>query len=254
MEKFVALFDAHIGSERDGSRHKVLLHDPKAISVAMQFIRDFQPDHVVLGGDMLDCGAISHHNRGKAGKVEGLRLLADAKDCESLIIRPLKKQIKGRKIFHIGNHEDWLKDLTDEVPALEGIVDVRSLLHLDSSWEVVEQGKTSRIGKVIFVHGDQIKGGQNPAKWAVDAYNKNIFFGHHHTHQAFTKVSALDQNGHTGTAVPCLCKKNPAYGEGSPNRWIQGFLYGFVDKAFFNAYVVVIIDGTCMVHGKVYKA
>ena len=53
MEKFVALFDMHWGYERDGSRHKVPLHDQKAISVAMQFIEDFKPDHVILGGDTL---------------------------------------------------------------------------------------------------------------------------------------------------------------------------------------------------------
>jgi hypothetical protein len=105
---------------------------------------------------------------------------------------------------------------------------------------------------MVFVHGDQIKGGQNPAKWAVDAYNRNIFFGHHHTHQAFTKVTALDTNGHTGTAVPCLCKRDPNYGEGSPNRWMQGFLYGWYDSKGFNATVVIIINGRAIIEGKTY--
>lgn len=252
MESFVALFDAHVGSELKGG-HKMTLHDPKAVSVAMQFVADFKPRHVVLGGDMLDCGAVGHHNKGKAGKLEGLRILGDAKTLRELVLTPLEQIVKGRLVYHVGNHEDWLSDLVDEIPGLDGIVDVKSILSLGRRWEVIPQGETSTLGKMVFAHGDQIKGGQNPAKWAVDAYNRNIFFGHHHTHQAFTKVSALDLNGHTGTAVPCLCRKNPQYGEGSPNRWIQGFLYGWFDSKIFNAYVAVIINGQCIANGKAYQ-
>lgn len=252
MESFVALFDAHVGSELRGG-HKITLHDPKAINAAMKFIQDFKPRHVILGGDMLDCAAIGHHNKGKAGKIEGLRILSDAKTLRDLVIEPLEAQVKGRLVYHEGNHEDWLNDLVAEMPGLDGIVDVRSVLKLSKKWEVIPCGDASKLGKMVFVHGDQIKGGQNPAKWAVDAYGRNIFFGHHHTHQAHTKVTSLDLNGHTGTAVPCLCKKNPGYGEGSPNRWIQGFLYGWFDHQAFNAFVVIIINGKCFINGKVYQ-
>src|SRR5438093_154416 len=122
MEKFVALFDAHWGYEINSSRHKVPLHDEKAVSVAMQFIADFKPDHVVLGGDMLDCGSISHHCKGIAGQLEGLRLITEAKECRDAIVKPLEQQIKGRLIYHIGNHEDWLNDAIDEQPTLDGII------------------------------------------------------------------------------------------------------------------------------------
>ena len=68
VEKFVFLTDIHWGYERDGSRHKVPLHDERAVSIAMQFIADFKPDHVILGGDILDCGSVSHHRRGRVGQ------------------------------------------------------------------------------------------------------------------------------------------------------------------------------------------
>lgn len=254
MEKFVALFDIHWGCERDGSRHKVPLHDEKAVNVALKFIADFKPDHVVLGGDILDCGAISHHTRGRVGQLEGLRLLADAQACRERVIKPLEDSVgKGRLIYHIGNHEDWLTDLTDELPALDGIVDINALLKL-KKWEIIEPGKASRLGKLTFVHGDTVKGGQNPAKWAVDAYERNIRFGHHHTFQMATKTTPVDQNGHTGIAVPCLCKKGPRYGEGAPNKWMQGFLWGYVNgpQGTFNDYVTVIVNGKAIIGGKVY--
>lgn len=255
MDRFVALFDTHCGYERDASRHKVPLHDEKAISVAMQFIEDFAPHHVVLGGDILDCGSVSHHRRGHAGQIEGLRLLAEAKECRDAIIAPLEKQIKGRLVYHIGNHEDWLQDVIDEIPALEGIVDIRSLLKLSKKWEVIEQGGTSRIGKLTIAHGDQIRGGQNPALWAVTAYERNVRFGHHHTFQMATKTTPVDANGHTGIAVPCLCRKGPLYGQGTPNKWMQGFLWGYVDgpHGLFNDYVTVIVNGQAIINGKTYK-
>src|SRR3954467_7786475 len=122
MQKFVALWDAHWGYEINASRHKVALHDERAINVAMKFINDFKPDHVVLGGDMLDCGSVSHHREGKAGALEGLRILSEAKELRAKVIEPLEKQVPGRLIYHYGNHEDWLNDLIDKTPSLEGIV------------------------------------------------------------------------------------------------------------------------------------
>lgn len=220
----------------------------------MGFIKDFQPDHVILGGDILDCGSISHHNHGKPGAVEGFRLLADAKELSAAIIKPTEELKTKSLTYIIGNHEDWLTDLVEQIPALEGIVDVRSVLNLKSKWKIIPVGEAHRLGKLVFVHGDQIKGGVHSAKYAVEAYQRNVFFGHHHTHQAFTRVSSLEMNGHTGTAVPCLCRKNPKYGGGSPNRWMQGFLYGYINEdKTFNAYVVVIIDGKATILGKAYK-
>lgn len=219
----------------------------------MQFIADFKPDHVVLGGDMLDCGSISHHRRGSVGQLEGLRLLAEAKECREAIIQPLEAT-KGRLIYHIGNHENWLQDVTDELPALEGIVDIRSLLKLDK-WEVIEQGKASKIGKLTFIHGDQLRGGQNPAFAAVTAYERNIRFGHFHTFQMATKSTPVDAVGHTGIAVPCLSKKGHAYGKGAPNRHMQGFLWGYTNgpEGLFNDYVTVIVNGKALINGKLYK-
>lgn len=254
MEKFVALFDLHYGYEIDASRHKVALHDEKALSVAMQFIKDFKPDHVVLGGDILDCGSVSHHNEKKAGKVEGLRILAEAKELREKVLEPLEKQVKGRLIYHIGNHEQWLEDLIEKSPSLDGIVNAEALLGLDR-WEVYEQGSVSKLGKLRFVHGDNITGGQHCANAGVIAYEANVRFGHFHTFQVATKTTPIEANGHTGIAVPCLCKKGPSYGKKAPNKWMQGFLWGFIGgpENSFNDYVTVIVNGKALINGKLYK-
>lgn len=221
----------------------------------MKFAEDFKPQTWIHGGDMLDCGVISHHNHGKPGATEGLKLLADATEGRKTFIDPVEKIVgkNGELVYIIGNHEDWLTDLTDQIPSLEGLIDLKTLLHLQN-WNVIPQGGAYSLGKLTFVHGDTVKGGEHVAKNAVVNYERSIRFGHHHTYQAYTKNSALDyKNAKTGIAVPCLCTKTPKYGEGAPNRWVQGFLYGYIlDGGFFNDYVVTIINGKFVVNGISY--
>ena len=81
-------------------------------------------------------------------------------------------------------------------------------------------------------------------------------FGHFHTYQAYTKLSAIEANGHTSIAVPCLAHKLPKYGGGTPNKWMQGFLYGAVDgpQGAFGDSVAIIVNGRSVINGKVYEA
>lgn len=254
MDKFVALFDLHFGYELKGG-HKKPIHDEKALKVALKFIKDYKPDHIVLGGDILDCGAISHHNHGKPGATEGLKIRKDAQELRELLIEPL--EATGAKLYYIiGNHEDWLRQLEEVIPALEGLIDLRSILGLSDRWTIIEQGDYIKLGKLVFAHGDTIKGGEHHAKWGAFAYEGNIRFGHFHTYQAYTKLSALEGNGHTAIAVPCLCHKRPKYGKGAPNKWMQGFLYGAFNgpNGSFGDSVAIIVNGRSVIQGKVYEA
>jgi hypothetical protein len=255
LEKFVALYDLHWGYQRKNG-HKTPLHDAKALKVALDFIKDFKPDHIILGGDMLDCGAISHHNHGKPGATEGLKLVSDAKELIEALIEPCEAAKPKSLTYIIGNHCAWVEQFVEKHPSLEGILDIKSLLRLtEKRWTIIPQGETHKLGKLIFMHGDQIKGGEHSAKWATVAWEANVRFGHHHTYQVYTKTSAKDANGHTGIAIPCLCRKDPAYGGGSPNRWVQGFQYGYVGgpENIFNDYTAVIINGKSIINGKTYK-
>lgn len=252
MRKYVALFDLHYGFERK-NRHKVPLHDYKAVAAALDFVRDFKPDALILGGDALDCGAISHHNYNKPGRTEGLRLFADAKLFRSEVLDVLEKYAK-ELVYITGNHEAWLNDLMERDPGLEEILDLKELLKLNDRWKIIPQGGYYHLGKLTFIHGDQLRSNEYCAKYAVLAYQRNIRFGHFHTYQAFTMTSACDTDmGRTGVAVPCLCRKDPSYGNSAPNKWVQGFNYGYLwDNGNFNDYCPIIVNGKFMANGKMY--
>jgi hypothetical protein len=253
MKRFVALYDLHYGFERKGG-HRTPLHDLKALNVVMKFIKDFKPHVVILGGDMLDCAAISHHTKHKPGQTEGLRIRDDAQELSTLLIRPLERLLPKSKLVYIeGNHEKWLDDLVVDIPGLEGLIDPRTVLRLGRRWQWIPQGGAYKLGKLVFIHGDQVSGGEHAAKAATVAYEANVRFGHFHTHQTYTKTAAVDANGHTGVCVPCLCKKGPGYGGRRPNRWIQGFQWGYVGSGIFNDYTTVIINGKAYIGGKLYQ-
>ena len=255
MKKFIFATDLHYGFERK-NKHKYPLHDMKALGSMLAFAEDFKPDIFMWGGDAFDCNSIAHHNNGKPGATEGMKLIEDAAEGRKVFIDPVEKLMKpGSKLVYItGNHERFLADLTDKIPALEGLLDIKSLLRLDT-WNVIPQGGAYNIGKLTFVHGDQISGGEQVAKAAVINYERSIRFGHFHTYQVFAKSSALDyKNAKTGVAVPCLCGKNPKYSKGAPNKWVQGYCYGYVEpNGNYSDSVVVILDGKSIVNGKVYK-
>lgn len=253
MRKFGFLTDLHYGYERRNG-HKVPLHDMRAFNAAYAFLKDFKPDVLILGGDILDCGAISHHSKGKPGRTEGLRLVSDARDCAREIIAPLAK-LGAVTTYITGNHEHWLEDITEETPGLEGLLGLRELLSLPAEWTLLPQGKHLNLGKLTFIHGDQLSGGEHIAKAAVTTWERSIRFGHVHTFQTYTKTSPIHEKlGRTGVAVPCLCSKDVAYGKGRANRWVQGFNYGvvFPDGTYADT-VAVITNGKTWAGGKVYQ-
>lgn len=244
-----------MGFERR-SGHLRPLHDERAIGAMLKFARAFRPQHVIFGGDILDCGAVSHHNSGKPGRTEGLKLLRDGKIAEAMLVKPLEALKPKTLTFITGNHEAWIDQLMDATPGLEGCVSAASLMGMEKPrWSFVQQGQLAKLGKLYFAHGDQIKGGEHVAKAAAMNYDRNIVFGHHHTMQMYTKnTPVFEELPRMGVAAPCLCQKDQNYGLGKPNRWAQGFVYGWTHKnGGFNLYVPIIINGKTVIEGKVYK-
>lgn len=256
MRRFAALYDLHFGYETVGG-HKKTLHDPAALNTTLKFLSDFKPQDLILGGDILDCGAVSHWTKHKPRKTEGMRLLRDAEECRAEVLDPLEAILprEGKRIYLIGNHEDWLDDAMDADPALEGLLDIRRLLGL-GKWQVQPQGEGIDYGKLHYIHGDTVGGGEHCAKKGVIDYGQNVRFGHYHTYQVFTKTSPIKNKlPHTGIALPCLCTKDVGYNEKKPSRWVQGFQWGYMSSSGvpFEEHIAIIINGTLSVMGKVYR-
>jgi hypothetical protein len=256
--RFVAMYDIHYGKERLSTRHYRNTHSMKAITPIFKFMDDFKPNAFVFGGDQNDFGEISHWTKHQRLSNEGLRLIDSLHGFKRDVLDEVDSRLpKGaEKIYILGNHERFLLDLLDENPALEGILDIDRELDLTArGWKIIQMRDSAHLGKLHFIHGQQIAGGEHVAKNAVTSYERSIRFGHAHTYQVYCKTSALDANDFkTGVCVPCLCIRDMKYGEGKPNRWANGFLWGYVAKnGSFNDYVSIIVNGRFMANGRHYR-
>ncbi len=247
--------DSHWGHEIKCGKKRPL-HDPKAHHVLLKIASDWKPQVIIMGGDGLDCGAASHWNANKPRLTEGLRLEKDAADYHGEVLQPLEGLGAKQKHYILGNHEDWVEQFVDSNPAIEGLVSVDDMLGLTSNgWDVHPQGSVINEGKLYFMHGDTVRSSTYPARYAVDTYGRSICFGHFHSPQSHTRVSALDTaDKHTGRSVGCLCRKDPGYGRGSPNRWAQGFLlFERADDGYFQVHEIAVTEGQAIWSGRRYR-
>lgn len=262
--KYVALFDMHFGwdiGHSRGRKTKLAAHNLAAIRLAVDFITWWKPEIVILGGDQLNCGPVSHFLKGRPRLTEDFRLKEEMDLLYNEVIMPLESvdSIK-RRIWHDGNHEVWIQSHIDANPAVEGLIEPVNYLNLKTlGWEIYSQGEVSRVGKVHFVHGDVVLGkgnGKNPALNLVQAYHRNIRAGHLHTLSVATEKNAVDaRDFHTGMVVPSLSSRNPVFIKSNPNNFINGFLVGRVHKdGNFNDYPVIIFNNRFYAEGHEFNA
>ena len=251
MTTFVALFDLHFGWEMrrvNGTLRKAATHDLKLFNAVMEFIGEFKPNVLILGGDNLNASFLSRHNRSKPRLVEGFRAMDEYEAFDEKMLQPLEKVLNktAHKLFLLGNHERWIEDFLDENPTVEGIIEPKSYLKLaERSWEVIDYGKLFKLGKLYFAHGDAIRtAAKHRAATLLGSYQRNIITGHAHTLQVHLSTGLQDGQPHASWIVPMMGVTNPDYLKGAPTNWAQGFVYGVVwPNGNFNVVPVIATNG-----------
>ena len=164
--------------------------DRASWQLTLDVIKDIKPDMVFLGGDILDCYAVSQYDREPDRK---LTLQQDLDYAFEELSRLRKACPKNTKILYLeGNHETrltrYLQSKAEELSVLNAIK-LPELLKLDKlkiKW--IPNGSRTKIGKLWHLHGNEIAGGgANIAKAKFDRLGTNIIFGHHHKMQSFIK-------------------------------------------------------------------
>jgi metallophosphoesterase superfamily enzyme len=260
--RFAVLYDIHIGYETRvdargvSRRHPV--HDVRALATTFHFLEYWCPHVVVLGGDQLNLFGVSRHTYGKALQREGHRLREDYELLDRLVIRPIEELQPApiRKIWHNGNHEDWLfTELQERTPALEGIISPIDYLDLEArGWEIRTSSEFTRLGKLYICHGSALRA-KDAAKRYVSLYRRNIRIGHYHTYQVHADVHDIaDRSYHTAVVVPALASCDFTYRNGMPSDALQGFLIGEYDPrtGHFNDQVLIMNEHRIIYDGKIF--
>lgn len=139
--------------------------DQAAVNLVIECCERLGVTHVILNGDIADCGPASRHE----GKKK--RAVLD-EGC-------LKESVAaGMEIFDwsrtrpcwflLGNHERWVENYIAESPELRGTsaVSLMGLWGDGEGWEVLSSKSRLTIGNRCFEHGDALfpagNGGANP--------------------------------------------------------------------------------------------
>jgi len=222
-----------------------------ALWAALEFGKDFKPDETIIMGDFIEFDIISSYTENNYILREGRRLKHDF-ELANQILDVIDGFTKEKKVFLIGNHDSRLAAWIASNPQIEGLIGLDYNLHLEKrGYKVVEEGKAYRVGHANFIHGWYWN--KYHAAKTVTEMGDNIFYGHVHDVQAYTKAN-YEQKPIVGQSLGCLCDLNPSYRRNKPNRWVNAFgVFFFDSKGYFTYYVPIIINGKFTWCGKTYS-
>lgn len=232
MKSFVSLSDIHYPYE-----------DPKCLELVRAFLKDFQPDILILNGDIFDMPQISKFHLRRKEVMLATNIQSDI-DHGHAGLELLMDAAKAKEILYpMGNHEDrWEAFLGAKAPELASLraLTIEELLVPDGV-KYTSYGNGYWLNDSLFIYHGLYIGKNN---W-TDAERLQIgassITGHRH-HQRVTYFTSRKQT-FKNIAQGCLCKLDPPYLRSSSD-WQQGFVYGYIiDDDKFRAIEVEIVTG-----------
>jgi hypothetical protein len=206
-------------------------------------------------GDTADCYAVSSHSKDPD---RALRLEVEIMVVNEEILDPLDSIGARKKIFLGGNHEDRLRRyLADKAPEFDGLVDIPSLLHLDTrGWQYVPYKQDTRIGKLHITHDVGSAGRYNVFK-CLDTYQGNIVTGH--THRLSYIVEGNAKGEHMVSAqfgwLGDSSKIDYMASVNVRRNWSLGFGIGYLDERTRNVHLtpVPIVNYSVICEGEMFR-
>ena len=258
-------------------------HDPGALSILFQVMKDYRPDGVTQVGDLVHLGYLSHWNVGKGigGRVKaetGETIEMCLPDDHALARRFWQeiRQICGKSArlrAMEGNHEEIIREAR-QMPIYAPLVKKMKgndwfcekawgLEELNVSWTAYqnyahpdESGKPGHNSLDVGPHLKVIHGHHAGAQHEQAHFMEwltNLRYGHLHTKTA--KPFKGPKGAFSVGSIGCLATKTASYHRGRHNPWWSGFEMIYLDKEgrFFSSYVDIIQNRAC-VNGKMYYA
>ncbi len=235
----------------------VPVHCPKAHKAVCNYAAELQPDYWVDMGDLMEYYEISRHVGSAIRTVTGKTLAKSNAAGNKLLDERLEVLGHGRYIQLEGNHDKRPEDLINDNPVLEGIVEIESALDFAGRGidyvKYWSNGDLVKIGKSYFGHGRYVN--EFHAKKTVDRYGKNLFYGHTHDIQSFSKVWEGDGETRIGQSLGCMCRYDLDYKKGDPDKWQQAVTtFYWLPNGLFSYFISPIFNGRFVApNGKEYR-
>jgi predicted phosphodiesterase len=205
------------------------VHLPYQINLKplFQYLKDLQPDQIVLGGDILD---------GPDHGVDGWTMEQVEKrgfECYDRDVKLIKEFVaslhkaapKAKIVYLEGNHEERYMRLVRRYP--------NALKARFRLWDAVpgvkwipygDYDSFYKVGDMLFTHGT-IFPDAHSKKMAMAYLPDKVCYGHIHDFQSYTTHNGDPRKpGRYAVTAGCLCGRLPDYKKGHPNKWVNGFV------------------------------
>lgn len=236
--------------------------DKPAYELVIRVIKKLKPKFIILLGDVMDCYAVSAHDK------DADRATPATFQFEVDYTRRKLEELRAlcptsRIIYKEGNHETRLSRYINKNAAILSklksamLPQLLDLSSLNIEW-MPNDGRL-KIGKMYFIHGNEIGGGgESPARLKHKRMGCNFIFGHLHTRDKY-RTRSYDGSQQGAYANPCLCELDAEYLHHS-HSWSLGFtLIDYDTDETFQVEEIEIIKPTtrseiakCNVRGKMY--
>lgn len=239
----LSLFDVHVPDA-----------DAFAFRAVLDFARDRQPDHIVIGGDFLELESCSQHG----GNPSPLALVDEIKAGRKSLERIREACPNASLTYLEGNHETRLhRVVAANLPTFDGAIDIPNLLDLGSfgcEWVPYRKLWQPTLangvkGKLFYTHGEWAT--MHHAAKHINAYGVSVRYGHTHKPQVFTRGYG-DGRVCISIGTGCLRTLAPSWA-GPNNGWLHGFGWDeFWPDGRFTAKNIVLVDRSFSWDGKTY--
>lgn len=214
-------------------------HEPYVINLdgMFSYMKDFQPDVVILGGDIIDATGTHGIDAFTPDRIERDLFKFYSRDCvlmHATVLRVKSAAPKAKIVFLEGNHEERYQRAMARYPELlKGKFNFErdAMKGMGVKW--IPYGNYNsfyRVGDALFTHGT-IYPELHAKKYAYFYSPDKVIYGHVHDYQAFTMHRGdPTKPAKYAMAAGCLCQLTPEYKKGAPHKWANGFV-SFVSRS-----------------------
>lgn len=238
--RILALFDTHIP-----------YHIP--LDPIFNFIEDWKPTKIILGGDMHDWSSVSQWLGDQSRALDGGTVAQNYAELKTILLYPLRKVAPHAEVVYLtGNHEYWLEQAAGINPNGRGYWEMKE--NVGFYWIHIIPINVPYIvsENLVYIHGLYLN--KYHSEKTVNAYHTSVFYGHTHDMQSHTIVSPINsRHFYKGQSCGCLCSLNPGYMKNRPNKWVNGFNFVYTEGKFFWDTQVTIVDNKFYANGRLYK-
>ncbi len=219
-------------------------YDRVALNAAIESLIKFNPDTIILNGDIIDLYHLSNFE--KDPKKRSFQYELDILKNFFIQLRELFQ--KQRIIFKLGNHEErYERYILNRVPEFLDlkILDFETLISAKNyGIEIVKNKRVIKAGKLNIIHGHELKSGiispVNIARGFFLKTKSSTIGGHHHRTSEHIEQN-LNEEIIGCFSTGCLCDLTPAF---MPiNSWNHGFAMVEMNGEDFHVRNMKIIHG-----------